>query len=242
MYQNLHLICLRTVNYDDKSAILAAYSRELGRVAFKVPTGASREGRRRRALTMPLGMVECTADVRSGREILTMRDVRPMQGVQPVATGSPVKMAIAAFLAEVLCTLLRERAGDEPLFDYIAGMTDALGTMQKGVANFHLMFLYRLTRFVGIEPDTCGYVSDSVFDMRDGVFRASVPMHGQYLAGNDARAVLMLSRMRPGNLHFFRMNRDMRNRIVDGMLAYYGRHLGINMEEIRSKDVLRCLF
>lgn len=242
MFQTLHIVCLRTVNYTDDACILGAYSRELGRVSFKVPSSASREGRRRRALTMPLGLVECVADVRPGREILGMRDVRPMAALSPAATGSPVKMSIAVFLAETLGVLLRERASEEGLFDYIAASVDALSRMERGTANFHLMFLYRLSRFLGIEPDLSGYAPGRIFDMREGAFRSTPPLHSHYLVPEQARPVLALGRMNPGNLHLFRMGRAQRNAILDGILAYYALHLGVRTDEMASPAVLRSLF
>ncbi len=242
MYRTLHIVCLRTVSYDDSSSILSAYSRELGRVAFKIPSGGSRESQRRRALTMPLGMVECVADVRAGRDILCMRDVRPMSVTSPVAAGEPVKMAVAMFMAEALGVLLRERVPDERLFDFIVSMISSLANMQRGTANFHLMFLYRLATFLGVEPDIATYAPGRVFDLNDGVFRVSPPEHGHFLSPDRARAVLVLSRMGEDNLHLFRLNRAARNMMLDGILAYYSIHLGVRPDEMSSPAVLRSLF
>lgn len=242
MYQCLNVVCLRTVNYSDDAAILSAYSRELGRVSFKVPSASTREGRRRKALTMPLGLVECMADVRPGRDIFAMRDVRPLSLMSPAASGCPVKMSVAVFLAETLGVLLRESAPDESMFDFIAESVDTLSRQQRGVANFHLMFLYRLSRFLGIEPDLAGYSPGMVFDMRDGSFRSSPPLHRHYLDAQDTRAVLMLERMTADNLHLFRLDRHRRNAILDAILSYYSLHLGVRLEELASPGVLRGLF
>ncbi len=191
---------------------------------------------------MPLGLVECMADVRPGRDILSMRDVRPMAVMSPAATGDAVKMALAAFMAEALGVLLRERTPDEHLFDFVASMSAELAAAGRGVANFHLMFLYRLSRFLGVEPDVATYAPGRIFDIREGIFRPIAPMHADCLTPQEGRVVVMLSRMRTDNLHRWRLNRNSRNDILDHILAYYTRHLGIRTDAMTSPAVLRALF
>jgi len=191
---------------------------------------------------MPLGMVECVADVRDGRDILCMHDVRPMSVASPMVTGEPVKMSVAMFMAEALGLLLRERVPDERLFDFIVSMICSLADRRRGTANFHLMFLYRLATYLGVEPDIATYAPGRVFDMNYGVFRVSPPEHGRFISPDRARAVLMLSRMSEDNMHLFRLSREVRNMILDGILAYYSIHLGVRLDEMSSPAVLRSLF
>ena len=109
------------------------------------------------------------------------------------------------------------------------------------VANFHLMFLYGLGRFLGIEPDVSGYRQGMVFDMLDGRFRLSAPMHRHYLDPVQSGAVVALSRMNPANMHLFKMSRHERNQLLDGILQYYSLHY-TGLQSLRSLDVLRELF
>ena len=98
-YQTLHCIALRTVKYNDRHSILTAYTREHGRMSFLLPAGSGKEAARRRALMMPMGLFECTADLRPGRDIPPMREpapILPLHGIR----SNPVKGLIAMFLAE----------------------------------------------------------------------------------------------------------------------------------------------
>lgn len=241
MKQQLHIIALRTVRHNDKSSILSAYSLEAGRVSFAIPAGAGREASRRRALLMPLGVVECVADIKPGREIHLMSDPRaelPLHGLR----GNPVKSAIGVFMAEVLGMVLRDGPPDRILYEYIYRsvlMLDALPP--AGISNFHLCFLYGLGRFIGIEPDVTDYRDGMVFDMIDGRFRMTPPLHRRFLDSSRARAVALLSRMTPANMHRFKMSRAERNELLDGILDYYSIHYTA-LNGLRSLDVLRELF
>lgn len=241
MLKSLHCISLRTVKYNDRNNILTVYTREEGRMSFVLPAGSSREARRRRAMTMPLMAFECEADLRPSRELSNIRDVRPSLKV-PGLLGNPVKMSIAMFLAEVLNAVLRESQPDELTFNYIAFAVEALDEAPaRATANFPLMFMYRLGRFLGIEPDTSGYRPGRVFDMLDGTFRDSAPLHRRFLEGEEAAAVRTLSRLTWENYGKIGFNRRQRQRMLDGIIDYYSVHY-TSLAGLNSLEVMRELF
>lgn len=239
--KQLHCIALHTVRYNDRNNILTAFSLEDGRVSLLVPATASREARRQRAITMPMSFFECIANYRHGGAIANMSDVRqsiPLPGL----TGNPVKITVALFLAELLGVVLRETPEDPLLFNYLSYSATRLDTASAGeTANFTIHFLYRLGRFLGIEPDTSTYRRGRVFDMLDGTFRDSAPLHQKFLDGEDADAVYMLSRMSWENYGMFRFNRDQRRRILAAIIDYYTAHY-TSLTRLNSLEILKEIF
>lgn len=237
---NLHFIALKATKYSDTQTILAAYTRELGRVSFALPAGTGKSAARMRALTMPLGIVECASDVRPGREILPMRQVA--QSV-PLAElhADPVKQMMALFLAEVLTAVLQGGGADEGMYDFLEMVIRILDNADaRQTANFHLCFLYGLGRRLGIEPDVSTYVDGSLLDMEDGTWRLSAPLHRNFLDPESSALAWRLSRMTFANMGRFRFNRMERNAILDGMLEYFSIHY-VSMRRLRSLDILRTL-
>lgn len=236
----LRFISLKLTRYSDSQSILTAYSRELGRVSLAVPAGQGRSAGRLRALTMPLGVVECQTERRPGREVLPMR-----QAVQGLALRSlhsdPVKQMMSMLIAEVLGVALQAGEPDRMLYDYIEGAIAYLdGADARQTANFHLCFLYQLGRHLGIEPDTSTYGPGRVLDMMDGCWRMTAPLHRHYLNPEESAAAYGVSRMNFGNIGAFRYNRTERNRILDGILDYYSLHYA-SMRGLRSLDIVRSL-
>ncbi len=240
MYQQLHCIALRTIKYSERHSILSAYSLELGRISFLIPAGAGREAVRRRALMMPLGTFECIGDIRQGRDIHTMREPRATK-VQHGIHSHPVKGAIALFIAEVLSAVLRENQEDLALYAFLEYAIEKLNSTGDSVSNFHICFLYRLGRFIGIEPDISTYREGRIFDMLDGTFRNTAPLHTNYLKQEAATVVAALSRMTFDNMHRFKFNRYQRHELLDTILKYYTIHYA-TLSSLRSIDVLRALF
>ncbi|MDE6310404.1 MAG: DNA repair protein RecO C-terminal domain-containing protein [Muribaculaceae bacterium] len=247
MYTTLHCIALRTVRHSDSRAILTAWSAERGRVAIAMPDGKGREAARRRALTMPLALFECVADLRPGKDILTVRDLRPSPGSPAAAAPGPARTMLHLFLAEALDRLLRESSPQPLLGEYLFGSLRRLGRMVRpaSLANYHIVFLFRLARFLGVAPDISlpagAEPSHMYFDLRDARFRASLPAHPLFLAGEEAAAVALLGRLDFNNMHLARFSREERARILDAILDYYRLHLTAP-GELRTADVLRQLY
>lgn len=243
MKQTLRLIALRTTRVNDRTSILSAYSLEQGRVSFAVNAGGGREARRRRALLMPLGLVECQADFRPGRDISYMSEPRPLIAMDMIYSH-PVKNAIALFLAEFLSLVLRESASDPARFAFIAGAVGRLASASgREAANFHICFLIRLGRFMGIEPDFASWSEDRLFDMTDGIFKSvgTASPRSRLLSREDSCNLCRLSRITFDNSARFRFSRDERNRTIDMILEFYSFHL-VPLGTLRSLDVLRSLF
>lgn len=241
MKQLVHIIALRSIRHSDRHNILRAYSREMGNVAFAVSAANSCEAVRRRALLMPLGVVECVAVRRPGSDILSMSDARSIFQSMDLRSD-PAKNAVALFLAEFLGAVLREGPPDEMLYDFLLhsiGVLDA--APHHAVANFHICFLIALAAHLGISPDFGSYRTGMVFDLIDGCFRSTAPLHGQYLGRMESHSVAMLSRMHYGNMHIFRYSRASRNEVLDGILRYYEMHY-TRLRELQSPAVLRELF
>lgn len=240
MRHSLHCIALRTIKYNERHSILSAYSLELGPVSFLVSAGTGREAARRRALMMPLGLFECEAQSRHAQDLLTMSEPRPLVVLHGIHSN-PVKSAITMFMAEVLSVVLRESEPDNALWAFLKQSVECLNDSTESVANFHICFLYRLGRFIGIEPDVSTYEPGRVFDMADGVFRVSAPIHSRFLLPEQSAVLVMLSRITYNNMHRYRFTRENRQELLALMLEYYTLHYA-SLSSLKSLDVLTALF
>jgi DNA repair protein RecO (recombination protein O) len=240
MTRTLSILPLHLTAYSDRMSILAAYSREMGRVSLSVPAGGGREARRLRALLMPLTPVECNVDIRPGREIHRMSAPRALQVLHTVLTD-PLRSAMAMFLAEVLNATLRQSEGEPTLFDFITDAVRRLNSPTTSVANFHLAFLWQLARHLGIEPDLSGWAPGRVLDLQDGVCRATPPLHGRFLSPDETLAAARLSAITWENQHLYRFTRQQRAQVLDLMLDYISLHYA-NLRSLRSLSILQQLF
>lgn len=241
MKQTLNIIPLRLTKHNERTNILTAFSLELGPVSLLQPAGSGREASRRRAILMPLGLAECVADIRPGRDIHTVGQVRQLHPLPSLRTDV-AKSSTALFLAEALAMLLRDNQPDARIFRFIRDSVltlDALDT--RRTANFHIAFLVRLGEFVGIAPDVSSYAPGRVFDLQDAIFRTSAPLHKQYLSVDESRFAYALLRINFSNMHLFKLTRRERARVLEGVLRFYTIHHA-PLSGLRSLSVLQSVF
>lgn len=241
MQTAIEAVALRTVRYSDRHNILSVYTRQRGRMSLLIDASSGRAGARARALTMPLSLVECVADVRPDREISTIRDLRQTVAL-PGLHGNPVKMSVAMFMAEMLDTILRQCESEPLLFDFLTLAVRALDAETHSVANFHLAVLFRMGRFLGIDPDMSTYREGRVFDMADGCFRDMRPLHRDYLPPEEASVMAGLARITLANHYLFQFSREERRRALQLILRYYTLHYSSLGTLAQSLDVLASLY
>ena len=149
-------------------------------------------------------------------------------------------MSLAFFVAEFIMYATRDLHNDSILYDFVEQSLIWLDTADKGIANFHLMFMIRMSKFLGFFPDMSSYRQGYIFDMREGRFSGDVPTHRDYLLPEDADKMHILMRMTPSNLHYFKMTKKERNRIIDFSLQFYRLHIP-QFGEMKTLEVLRAL-
>lgn len=240
MYEKLNGIVLYVLRYSDKNSIAHILTNKRGRMAFMLPQGNTKNARMRNAIFMPLSTIEFEAKIMPGRDLHTFRDARPLTTLSSIYS-EPSKNAIAMFISELLSRSIQESEENHPLFNFIATSIQLLDTLESGIANFHIWFLYNLGAFLGIQPDIETYREGYWFDMVNGTFSRECPTHQHRLSPKDAPAIVLLSRMTSRNLHHFRFSRTQRGEILDIALAYYRLHNSM-VGNLRSPEILKQLF
>lgn len=244
MKEKINFVALRTTKVNDSMSILSAYSLEHGRISFVVNASKGREANRRRALLMPLGVIECQAELKPGRGLYFMSEPHSLVAVERIYSN-PVKNAVALFLAEFLNVATKESAPDAPLFRYIVESIVRLAESgSRQAANFHICFLMRLGVFMGIEPDFSTWRRGYLFDMAEGVFKRQVDTLGlrNVLDLSESEALHRLRRLNFDNFGYWRFGQNERREVLEKILIYYSMHLTAALSSLRSFDVLRMLF
>lgn len=241
MYQKLTGIVLHTLKYNDTSNIVDIYTEQSGRVSFLVKIPRSHKSGVRSVLFQPLAMVELEADIRPTGGLQRIREAKSLHPFCSLPYH-PYKSSIAMFLAEFLYRVLKEEAPNEPLFAYLSHSIRWLDECEgRPFANFHLVFLMRLSRFLGLYPNVDDYTSGCYFDMLNACFTPLMPKSGAFLKPDEAARIRLLLRMNYETMHLFGMSRTERNRCLMVINDYYRLHIP-DFPILRSLEVLKELF
>ena len=249
-------VVLRTVKYGDGRIIVDMFTRQQGRLSFIVPLPKSAHSKIKKQYFQPLTLLNIEYALRPQAQLQTLRDVSLSAPLSSILS-TPEKLAVSLFVAEFLCHALRDEQQNEPLFDYIYSSIEWLDAATSHYANFHLVFLMRLSRFLGFYPNlfveergtrseerdysSLNNIPLTYFDLRNATFCTEVPLHPDFLMPQEAERIHVLMRMDFPTMHVFRLSRAERNRILELLLLYYRLHLPA-FPELRSVEVLHELF
>lgn len=244
MIEKISGIVLRTVKYGEKSLIIDMYTESHGRQSFMTSIPSGKAKATSRALWQPLSMVEFVADIRPHGRMPKPKDVASAYNYVDMPYN-PIKSTVAFFIAEFLCGALRNEQPDRPLYLFIIIALKWLDTIddERAIANFHLVFIMKMTRFLGIMPNIEVERGESsmFFDLLAGTFCAIKPPHSYSLLPSEAQTIPLLIKMDFGNCHRFHLTRPQRHRILDILNTYYRLHIP-QFPELKSIEVLKEVF
>lgn len=240
MLTTTRAIVLHNLKYGDGQVIVDLLTEQLGRMQAIVHIAKSRKGLMKKQLFQPATLLDIELDHRERANLQRLRSARIALAYTTIPM-SAVKMAQAMFCAEFLSYVSRGETNCGPLFNYVADSMAWLDAASGPTANFHLVFMLRLSRFVGFYPNLDGYADGAWFDMREGLFTTSQPLHNDVLQPAEAAMLSKLMRLNYQTMHLFKMNRTERNHITSLIVDYYRLHTP-QMPEMKTLGVLKELF
>lgn len=240
MLTKTQAIVLHSLKYGESRLIVDMFTRVFGRQSFIVSIPKTSKGKIKKQFFQPLTLLEIETDIRPKLQLQKLNDVRLLTPFASIPF-EPDKLAISLFVAEFLYYALRSEQRNELLYDYLEYSIMWLDGQQVNFANFHIVFLLRLTRFLGFYPNMDDYEDGDYFDLRESEFMRNPPVHRDFLHPEEAQKVQLMMRMDFPTMHLFRMSHNDRNRLLEISIKYYRLHLP-DFPEMKSIEVLQALY
>lgn len=241
MVETHQILVLSTLRSGTDRLLVRALSRTAGRVTLSIPLTHSQRASLRHTLFRPFALLEVSWEASPLTSIYRPRTARSTSR-QDSILASPDKTAIVIFLAEFLTYATAEGDSGEQFFDYVNYAIEWLETAQSGYANFHIVFLFRLTRFLGIQPNwESQQGTGRYFDLDAAEYTDRRPAHRAFLEGEDARAVGQLARLNFATMHLLHISGQQRSHILHVLISFYRLHLP-GLPTPKSLEVLETVF
>jgi DNA repair protein RecO (recombination protein O) len=233
-------IVLHTMKYTDNSVISHIYTEHFGRMSFMISGARGKKSSARINLLQHLSILDMEVYIKQTRDLQRVKEIRLNQHFSSVPY-QPVKNTIALFVSEVLYKTLQEEEANQNLFSYLVNAILIFDLSGSGYANFHLVFLLGLTRYLGFLPQNNFSESTGFFDIENARFTVSQPMHPHYISAPSTSMLSELMRCTFEEMGRVRMKSEQRNVLLTSILDYYRFHLP-GMGRIKSFDVLKEVF
>lgn len=240
MLQKTRGIVFKTTHYSESSVIVQVLTEKLGLQSYLINGVKKPKAKISLNMLQPLHLLEMVVYHKSNNNIQRVSELRQ----SPVFQSIPydiIKSSLAIFLNEVVYKSLKQQGKDDILFDFLFHAIELLDKMEKGLANFHLYFLMRLTRFLGFFPDENAYQNGAYFDLKNAEFSSYLPPHSFVIPPILADLWLQLMKGSFEELETLQISSNDRKLLLEHLLDYYRLHVD-NFGEIRSQAVLSELF
>ena len=233
-------IVLHTTRYGESSLVVHCYTEQWGRQTYMVKGVRKSRRNNRSNLFQPLFILDFE---------VYHKDNRDMQLVKEVARAFPLnsipyeitKSTQALFLAEVLYRVIREEEPNPVLAGFLVSSIQYLDALPDPLPDFHIVFLFRLSRHLGFYPQNNFGERDRYFDLVSGRFKSVYSNPGVQL--DEVTSVLWnkyiaIDYAESEKLGF---NSAHRKSVLESLVKYYRNHVE-GLGEIKSLEVLHDFF
>lgn len=240
MFETTRAIVLKSIKYKDKSYIIQCYTEEHGRLSFMLHHVHSKKHKSSySSLLQPLSLINVTYNFKYNRELQTLKEIKCYQPYHEIPY-KVIKSSIALFLSEILVNCLKEEERNESLYKFLEFSLLSLDANNKNISNFHLVFLFKLIKYLGFYPSNNHDDENKYFDLYKGEFRqnfnTSTCLNDEY--SNLFNHLFNLSLT---DSHNISLGSNKKSKLLEGILQYYSIHI-FNIKNIKSLQVLTELF
>lgn len=228
-------IVFKSTDYGESSVIVQVFTEKFGLQSYIVNGARKPKAKVSRNMLQPLHLLDMVVYHKNTGNVQRIAELKNA----PVLLTMPydvIKSSLAMFLNEVLYKSVKQQSPDENLFDFVFNAIEWLDHQHEGLANFHLLFLIRLTKYLGFYPER-QRVGGDYFDMRNGVFCAHKPDGVSYLSPPHTQNFDLLLQSNFENLTKLRLKNDERRYLIQKLLEYYAMHIE-GFGNVRSHEVL----
>ncbi len=231
-------VIISALKYGEADLIVKAFTKSDGLKSYLLRNILkSKKGKLRVAMFQPLTHLEIEANHKDKGTLESIREAKVVTHYTSLHT-EVAKSAIVFFISDVLRSSVQEEEKNVPLFNYIVATSQWLD-MHDSVANFHLLYLLKLSSYLGFYPDDSD-IKYEYFNLMDGLFE---PTETNLYCRSGEDIVLLKSFL---GIHFdtlstVKLNQKQRASFLNMLLQYYELHLH-GFKKPRSLAVLNSIF
>jgi DNA repair protein RecO (recombination protein O) len=218
MLHKTHGIVFRFTKYGDSSIIVTIFTELFGLQTYIVNGVRSKSAKGKIALYQPLTLLDLVVYFKENANIKRIKEVRCLHQYQTLQTDIR-KSSIAMFINEMLNKTVREEHHAQELFDFLRDSLIFLDDQKSDFENFHLIFLIKLSRFLG-------------FGAHD-----SFEVLGGRVTGKEEEVILN-KLMTADYSNVFTITNIQRRTLLEVLIRFYASHID-SLGEIRSIQVLK---
>lgn len=231
-------VVLSKIKYRDYDLIVKCYTQQRGLVSYLLRgILKSKKNQSKAIYFQPLSQLQIEENYKRNQTLHFISEVK-LNYIYKTLHTNIYKSAIVLFLSEVLTNVLKEEEKNEDLYDFLVTTLQYLDN-DDNFSNFHLLFLLKLTRYLGFQPES-PKLNESFFNLRAGIFETS-EKDISTISGENLVLLKQLLGTNFDALHSVKINAKQRQNFLNMLLYYFELHLD-GFKKPKSLQVLNEVF
>lgn len=215
-------IVFKFIRYRETSIIVTIFTELFGLQSYIINgVRSSKSSGNKMALFQPLTLLDMVVYHREHAAINRVREVKCLYHYHTLATDIK-KSALAIFINEIINKSIKEGSDAQEVFEFLYHSFLHLDNRQTGYENFHLIFLLKLSRYLGF-----------------GAYKADEVLGQQVVSRGEEQ--LLDALLGADYITSVAVSNQQRRTLLDILLKFYARHID-SLGEIKSVQVLREIF
>ncbi len=146
-------IVLNYIRYSESSVITKVYTELYGLQTYIINNVRSVKPKYKVALFQPMTQLDMVAYHNDHGNINRVSEIRITHPYKDIPFNIR-KSTVTLFLSEMLLKTLKEESSNPALYQFIISSFSVYDEMQRHYQNFHIQFLLRYLKYIGLEPVT----------------------------------------------------------------------------------------
>ena len=231
-------IVISAIKYGDSSLIARLYTKESGLTSYMIKgVLKSKKGKLKAAYFQPLTQLKIEANHQDKRDLQSIREAQVTHVYTSLHTDV-IKQSVVMFLSEMMSNSIQEHESSHLLYEYLEQAFLWLDS-HDDLANFHLLFLLNLTKFLGFYPDTSEMHKNN-FHLREGIF-TDIIHEKEVIRGEEIVQFKKLLGINFDSIESIKFSKNQRQDLLRMLIRYFELHLD-GFKKPKSLDVLEAVF
>jgi len=211
-------IVFRFTKYGDSSIIVTIFTELFGIQTYIVNGVRSKNAKGKIALFQPLTLLDLVVYYKENASIKRIKEIKCLHQYQTVSTDIR-KSSIAIFINEILNKAVKDESHTGEIFEFLLSSLILLDHQEDNLENFHLIFLIKLSRFLGFGA----HQAEEILGVR------MLDRNEEEILGNLLNADFTES---------ISMTNEQRRNLLEAILRFYTTHIE-SLGEIKSIQILK---
>ncbi len=233
-------IILRQTKYSESSIILNVYTEQWGLESY-ILRGVRKKNRKTgMAVLQPMTLVQLVPSPSQKSNLRFIKEIQPLSQYTSIPFDH-TKSSVLMFLNEILNQVLMEESENKLLFSFLFYSMEFFDKYEGPVANFHLLFLVQLTRYLGVFPRNNYSTKKRWFDIVQGEFTEKKnAVESDDFGLEAAKWMTLLLETGYDRLTELNMSHSIRVGLNTILISYYKYHIP-GFRDLKSMEIIQMV-